>query len=67
MEQFAFTAHQLCCMATLAGKNKLYAIRDPFGSDRAQQMQITMDALLADHIATMDMDGNMALSENIMN
>lgn len=61
MKQASFTAKELFGMAYLMRKRKMYGIPDVLGPERQIAIQDAIDALISQDIATMDMDGKIAL------
>lgn len=61
MMQMAFTAQELYCMAYLQGKHKMYGIPNAMVVNREKQIQEAINSLLAQNLATMDIDGNISL------
>lgn len=63
MKKQQFSAQELYCIAYLAKKKKMYGIPAAFGNDRRAEMQDTIDDLLKQQIAEMDIDGKIRLNE----
>lgn len=64
MMQMAFTAQELYCMAYLRGKHKMYGIPNVMAANREKQIQEAISSLLAQQLATMDVDGNTSINED---
>lgn len=63
MKSMSFTPQELYCMALIQNKTAMYGIPDRMGGSPQEKADEIIDAMLTHHLAQMDLDGNLSLTE----